>query len=302
MRHSRSRLRGVMVAAGAVGLLFGLTGCITSEFAFTVNEDGTVSGAVVLAVEEEYLDASKSQEEAVEEFFGKVVGDPTADVPGAVSTEPYEADGYVGRQVNFEEATAEELSERYEQYGFQLTQEDGQYRFDLALDLAGNEQITDEMRETMTITVAATFPGAVVDTDGEVSEDGRSVRWQMDPGASHSVFAVAEGAPSGAKSGDSAPASTQEARDDDAATEPAGSLWWLLWPILAVAAVLAVVAAVFRGISGRPARAPAAMVSPRAQRHGSGWQPADNSVTREMPAIPPDDEPPGPPARPPGSL
>lgn len=282
-------VRRCVAGMAALGLALIASGCVNSDFTFTVHDDGTVSGSVLFAVDEGWLEDGVPQEEALQNFYDNAQSDPSADVPGEIDVVDYDDGGYLGREVHFADVSPDDLADRYDEHGFTLVHEDDMYRFDLELDLTEHEQLDDDMRSNLTVTVAATFPGPVVETDGEILDDESTVVWRLTMVEPRTLYAVAEDAPPEPEVEESSQETPEETSAGSDAS-PADMPWWVPAAVIAgMVAALAVAALVWW------MRRPRVTIAPALPSGHVDLPPANNNVTQEMPVVRPDTMPPDPP-------
>lgn len=162
----RRTLRTAAVAAVA---LLSLSGCLKMEMAFTLHEDETVDGSIVMAVQK-----------GIGESFGMTDQDVLdqmesegsfEDIEGG-TVEPYDDGDYVGTQVTFE---AQPLSELEQQdAGFTITREGDEFVVGGEFD-TGEEDMS--MLSGADLTLAVTFPGTVTEHNGTL--EGTTVTWDL---------------------------------------------------------------------------------------------------------------------------
>lgn len=162
---SRSRA-GLLLA---VLVLLTLTGCTRAQVALAVQPDDTVDGTIVIATPDGAPDGNGPQVTVPPELAGKV------------EISEYDQDGFVGSQANFSDLSFAEVSELNALGG------SASGRADLTLRRLG-ERIAVQGRADLTtmsvdrsdVRLAMSFPGEVVETDGEA--DGSTVTWTFAPG------------------------------------------------------------------------------------------------------------------------
>ncbi|MGZ8579296.1 MAG: LppM family (lipo)protein [Actinomycetota bacterium] len=217
------------------------TGCLRAYQDLTLNQDDTIDGTIVFAVDRDLLELSG---QSVDDFMKEVTGD-NAGIPAGIEfeTEPYDEDGFVGERFTFTGAPLdgfdgsggpEELSitRQGETFVVAGTFDATGDRFDPST-MPGGEGLLD----TFDVQVSVTFPGAVTSHNGEL--DGTTVRWKLGLGQLNEIEAVGSAIGSGG-SGDGA-----------------GVLVWVLLGI-AIVAGIALVALLIA--SRRKAGSPAAPV------------------------------------------
>ncbi|HEX4941469.1 MAG TPA: hypothetical protein VFW51_02965, partial [Actinomycetota bacterium] len=89
---------------GSAALAMLLAGCFKVNMDLDVAADNTVSGTAVVAVEESLLELSGQN---VDQLFADM---DLSDLPDGSASEPYAEDGFVGRQITFEEVPLSEFT------------------------------------------------------------------------------------------------------------------------------------------------------------------------------------------------
>lgn len=115
------------------------------------------------------------------------------DVPEGSTVEPYDEDGFVGQRVIFEDTAISEFDDP-ESVTISYDEESGQYEVGGAMDFnTGGEGVGDippGMAESFEVSVSVTFPGEVIEHNGEL--DGTTVTWQPQLGEATEFYAIAE--------------------------------------------------------------------------------------------------------------
>jgi hypothetical protein len=192
-----TRIRAALrpLAYGTIALL--LAGCVKVDMALEVSPDNTVSGQAILAVDQSLVELSG---QTAEELFKDL---DLSDLPRGASVEPYEGDGFVGQQVNFDEVALSEFTggETLGASGEELsiTRVGDEFHVAGRLDMSGTEftggQVPQQMLDTFEFKIAITFPGPVRSSTGSV--DGNTVTWEPRIGQNTEIRAVASAIPSG---------------------------------------------------------------------------------------------------------
>lgn len=184
-------MRRTSVAVTVLGLLL-LSGCFKVDADFTVNSDETVDGTMIVAVEQDFLDA-----------MGELGGEDSEDLvnpedlPEGAEVEEYDEGGYVGQKVTFEGVTLDEMMAGMDGGDaaadeWALTHEGDEFVFEGTFDMTseGDDEIDmSAMLEGAEISVSMTFPGEVTESNGEV--DGNTVTWEPEIGEVNEMRAVA---------------------------------------------------------------------------------------------------------------
>ncbi|OSY37308.1 uncharacterized protein DUF3153 [Pseudonocardia autotrophica] len=149
----------------AVLTLLALTGCARIQVALAVQPDDTVDGTIVIATP----DGS-----------GPEVTVPPA-LEGRVDLAPYDEDGFVGSKASFEDLTFPEVSELAGLGGTAAARAGLEMRrVGERIAVRGRADLTTMPVDRSDVRLAMSFPGEVVETDGEA--DGGTVTWTFAPG------------------------------------------------------------------------------------------------------------------------
>lgn len=169
------------------------------EVDLTLDGD-TVDGVMIMGVEKSFLDmAQMGADEFIDELGG---GD---DIPEGATVEPWEDDEYVGQRVILEDISVSEFDDP-ESMTISYDADAGRYEVSGMMDMSefGDEAELAELPSSMTdmltgafdMSITITFPGEVVETNGEV--DGSTVTWIPAFGETNEIHAVAtDGSSSG---------------------------------------------------------------------------------------------------------
>lgn len=188
-------------ALAAVALVLLTGGCLRFRGDLTISGDATVTGTVIAAAK------------LPSDLPVPVTPPETSNGSGAVRTQPYTEDGYVGTRVVLTRATFPEVERFFADQGGQLVPAvpglgsatgqdelvarlrirrdgddvvvDGRFLFPELADPLGSGRAEKDFQAELVIT----FPGEVRDTTGSVS--GRTVAWTFLPGQAQDVRARA---------------------------------------------------------------------------------------------------------------
>jgi hypothetical protein len=196
MSTARRWIRSATLLAGLTVLL---AGCLKLDMALTISPDDTVDGEMVFAVNKELLELTG---QSVDDLLdGTAVPD---DVPGATQ-EPYEDDRFVGTRVVFEDVALEDMQEGSDPDSLSIERTGDTYEVNGVMDLAADDaelegnpfedQLTEAF-DTAELRIAITFPGEVLETNGQV--DGTTVTWEPVFGERTELQAVASASGDGA--------------------------------------------------------------------------------------------------------
>ena len=165
------------LAVSAVTAL-ALTGCIKVDFDLALQSDDTVDGSITYAVAEgtgEFMsteDETYTDEEAAEALFGDLAAEDYEN--GEISS--YAEDDWVGKTVTFEGETLDGFALDEGSDGLTIVREGDEFVVSGPYDTSGE---LGEAPAGAEMTLSITFPGAVSESNGEISEDGRTVTWNL---------------------------------------------------------------------------------------------------------------------------
>lgn len=285
MWTARRWIRSVTLLAGLTLLL---AGCLKLDMALTISPDDTVDGEMVFAVNKELLELTG---QSVDDLLGDTA--VPDDVPGATQ-EPYEDDRFVGTRVVFEDVALEDMQEGSDPDSLSIERRGDTYEVNGVMDLTADDaelegnpfedQLTEAF-DTAELRIAITFPGEVLETNGQV--DGTTVTWEPVFGERTELQAVASASGDGAEGdpGDVGDEGTEAAGGSE--EDGSGPSAWL-YAILGLV-VVGVVVGLFLMMRRRGNGAP------------GGGTPQE-AVTAPLPAATPEPPPtPAPPPPPPAS-
>jgi hypothetical protein len=185
-----------VLATVALALL--LAGCFKVNMDLDVTADNTVSGTAVVAVEESVLELTG---QGVDQLFAEM---DLSDLPPGSETEPYDEDGFVGRQITFEEVPLSEftgngtLSGTTSGEDLNIVREGDEFHVTGGFDMSGQEftgaEIPQQVLDNFEFRISITFPGAVSSASGDI--DGNTVTWEPRVGQNTEIRAVASAIPS----------------------------------------------------------------------------------------------------------
>ncbi|RMI09536.1 LppM family (lipo)protein [Cellulomonas triticagri] len=192
MTSARRTTRASRAVGLALVLVAALAGCFRIDMGMEVHADDTVSGNYVLAMSRSVVEASGStvdelfqDSEGAEEMLGL-----DADLPGVtLAQEPYEEGDWVGRRVTFSGVPLDAFNGD----GMTITHADGRFEVDGELPsmTEGMPGASGEVR------IAFTFPGDVLETNGEIDpDDPRTVEFTGDGSTATTIQVTASDAPS----------------------------------------------------------------------------------------------------------
>jgi hypothetical protein len=185
-------------ALGSAALAVLLAGCFKVNMDLDVTADNTVSGTAVVAVEESLLELSGQN---VDQLFADM---DLSDLPAGSESEPYEEDGFVGRQITFEEVPLSEFTGNGTLSGtasgeeLNIVREGDEFHVTGGFDMSGQEftgtEIPQQFLENFEFRISITFPGPVSSASGDIDEN--TVTWEPRVGQNTEIQAVASAIPS----------------------------------------------------------------------------------------------------------
>lgn len=183
---------------GGVALALLLSGCFKVNLDVEVTADNTVSGTAVIAVEESLLELSG---QSVDQVFADM---DLSELPPGSEAEPYDEDGFVGRQITFEEVPLSEftgdgaLSGAASGEDLHIVREGDEFHVTGGIDMSGQEftgtEIPQQFLDNFEFRISITFPGPVSSASGDI--DGNTVTWEPRVGQNTEIQAVASAIPS----------------------------------------------------------------------------------------------------------
>lgn len=167
-----------------------MTGCIKMDMDLTLDGD-TASGSVIVAMDRSLLEMEGLEADDALGNFGA-----EEELPEDAAVEPYEDDTYVGQRFSFDGAALSEFDDP-ESVSITYDAEDGRYEVTGAMDMTdmatdGGEMpagMANAMLESFDMRIAITFPGEVIEHNGELS--GNTVTWRPVAGEANEIRAVA---------------------------------------------------------------------------------------------------------------
>jgi hypothetical protein len=282
------RVRRAARVGAFAALALVLTGCIKLNMDLVIGSDDTVSGVVQFGVQKELLELTG---QSVDELLGDVP--LPSDAPG-VTTEPFEDEEFAGQQFNFESVPIAQFNQSQvtgptgltgvpATDTLSITRQGDTFVVVGVLDMSGGG-VTGatnpfggtgaELLQSADIRIAITFPGDVIEANGQV--DGNTVTYRPQFGDRLEIDATGSAIDDG------------DAEAAAAGGEDGGSNLLLILIIAAVVVILAIV--VFLVLRSR-----------RGGGGGAGFGEASPAATPETATPPPGaptDRPPPAPAPP----
>lgn len=155
--------------------MLALAGCVRVSGEVVISEEDTISGAVTVAIDREWL---ISQGEDPDGLIADILDDLANAPEEGVTGEPYEANGYVGITLTLTQTPLERVSSATDGL-LEITHDGGQYV--VTGDFRSLTESTSDDAVPWQIDLAVTFPNGVTEHDGELS--GSTVTWHLAEGS-----------------------------------------------------------------------------------------------------------------------
>jgi hypothetical protein len=185
----RSVFRTAARLLGVVALTVLLSGCLKATQELTLNEDDTVDGTVIFAVNKEFLEMAGV---SADDFLQQLTeGEGPLPTGVEYETAPYEDDEFVGSEFTFSGAPLSAFSGGNGELG--ITREGDEFVVAGTLDATSEELDptgtpgAEQILESFDVRISVTFPGDVSESNGEV--DGTTVSWAPELGATTEISA-----------------------------------------------------------------------------------------------------------------
>ncbi|GIG20893.1 hypothetical protein Cch01nite_16170 [Cellulomonas chitinilytica] len=173
LRASAPTRRLLVGATTAVVALLALSGCYRIEMAVTIQDDDTVDGTAIIAIDKSVLGLTGGT-------IDDVIPDDTLSGEGTV--EPFTDGDLVGKKFTFENTPISTFSKEQSDDADELTIEHvgDTYVVDGTLDMTSGDETDDAGAPALTggtVKFTFTFPGEVVEANGEIDSETHSVTW-----------------------------------------------------------------------------------------------------------------------------
>jgi hypothetical protein len=194
---NRRRL-GRLLGIGALALL--LAGCFKVNMDVEVTPKNTVSGTAIIAVDENLLELSG---QTADQLFKSM---DLSDLPPGATTDRYQEDEFVGQTITFDEVPLAEFTGNNTLSGagggsgdeLNILREGDEFHVTGVFDMSGPEftgtEVPQQFLESFEFRISITFPGEVKSATGAI--DGNTVTWEPKFGENTPVEAVASAIPS----------------------------------------------------------------------------------------------------------
>lgn len=183
-RHSRRRRLASLALVG--GLALSLSGCLRMHVTMEVNQDDTVDGTMVFAIQDSVLALMGDEADGLfdEMDFDNDEGVTVAD---------YAEDGYTGKTYTFARTPIAEFSSE----DLAITRDGDEFVVDGTMDMTdmGGGGEVEGVTDSFDMRISFTFPGEVTESNGEV--DGTTVTWTPVAGDANPLTARAKASSSG---------------------------------------------------------------------------------------------------------
>lgn len=188
----RTRIVGALVATVAILLL---SGCVRFQAHLTLSPENTLSGDIVIASVvgdgDSAKDEAKDRAASIEEKL--LPGLSGAD---GVTRSDYDSDGYAGSRFSLSNTPLDAINSDSGNGSLSLTRDGDTFVFDGAINFTpDSDEAPPEDADESNIEVAITFPGTVIEHNGDL--DGTRVSWNTSYEGSVQMHAVASAEPVG---------------------------------------------------------------------------------------------------------
>jgi len=179
------------VAALSLLVIATLAGCFKGKVDLTLNSDNTIDGSMVIAIQSGIGESlGMSDEDLLKELNSDGSG-----IEGAKESD-YNEEGFVGKKYTFENEPLDSFQNSEDGSDISITREGDNFIVDGTWDTEdADTEGMDPGAMGAEFTFSVTFPGKVSDHNGELSEDGKTVTWNLlDPPATlHAEGKATEG-------------------------------------------------------------------------------------------------------------
>jgi hypothetical protein len=170
-------------ALAALALVFALAGCMKVDAQVAINDNDTVSGSVIMALDKRLAALTgKTQDQLID----SIQLEPKPD--GTVA-QPYEDGDYIGRRFVFTDVPLKDFHGT-DQVSLTLAHDDGSYLLNGVADLRTvnlGDPAMQRFASLFSFSISVTFPGKVVESNGTLN--GRTVTWTPKAGQSMAMHA-----------------------------------------------------------------------------------------------------------------
>lgn len=159
----RSKRRVAAGAASVVAAVLVLSGCYRVDMAVTIHSNETIDGSAIIAIDKSVLSMAGGT-------IDDVIPDDALDDSGSV--EPWTEGDLVGKKFTFEKTPISEFGDD----DMKVTHEGDTFVMDGTLDMSSDEG-DDATASGGTVKVSFTFPGEIVEANGDIDEETNTVTW-----------------------------------------------------------------------------------------------------------------------------
>ncbi len=176
------------MVALCIPLAFLLIGCVKMDIALTVNKDKTMSGTVVLALADSIAGLDSGGGSSGTSGTGRLDNLVDQKAKG-VTVSKYHQGGFMGEKVTFDHSPLKAFSSASQKDGsFAIAVKGNKAFISGVMDLSStgtlssnsspmDDALTKAMFASAQIRISVTFPGKVIESIGEISQDRRTVTW-----------------------------------------------------------------------------------------------------------------------------
>lgn len=166
-------MRRLLALFCGLTMLFLLSGCYKVQADFTVNEDSTISGTMIMGMDKKVLEEMGG---SAEDFTSELKDD----YPEGAKVEEWSDERFVGSKASFEAVPLSEMNDET----FTLKKEDESFVMELTGDA---ENLDDEQMEQAfaefgnpEVEMVFEFPGKITDHEGAGTVDGNRLIFTME--------------------------------------------------------------------------------------------------------------------------
>ena len=174
--------RPISLSLIAVAAVVALSGCFKLDMEMNIQSDDTVDGTIILAVARDQAELFGGEDALRESIQGESEG-LFSDAPetGEFEQRDYEDDEWIGTESEFSGVPIDEFAGE-ETGSLTITRDGDEFVVEGEMDLTqGTEDPSaDALLESSELDVSISFPGDVVEANGDI--DGNEVSWEPRPG------------------------------------------------------------------------------------------------------------------------
>ncbi|MFC7479458.1 DUF3824 domain-containing protein [Luedemannella flava] len=188
MKTRRATRTGVGAVLAAV-VLFALAGCMKMNIDLKIDGD-VVNGTMIMAVDKKLVAMSgQSESQIIDEMTKNAPNEP------GVTSEKYDDGTFVGKKFNLDKVPLDKMSEGQDKDELKIVHDKAAKKYTVTgtmdlTEIKADDPTTAAFMGSLDIKVAITFPGKVIEHNGELN--GNTVTWKPKAGVKTDLKAVAE--------------------------------------------------------------------------------------------------------------